>query len=378
MSAHLARLFLVASALTTACSTMPMLVRDHSSPISRPHDTFKVLTYNALHGLEVGQFWVRPGESPEERGARFQLRVEQLAEVQPDVILLQEVNPLPEMAEDYVHALAAQGSQYSEVHQVDACGVRVPGLALLPGLNNGLVILATAPVQLRTLEGTKLSGGFGGCQDTFGVQFGELRYALIAEVQRPASAMKHIVVSTHLHSGFERDAALLHDPMAAQAQGHIMRYDQLMAELKQDQERRLSELRTIAELLQPYQASGEYAGIIIGGDFNFKPDAPEYTEAQRLGFQDSAHLDPQMAMLKIYDPIKQSPRQARRGQTPRRIGVGDFGGDSTGPAGNCRPISADSQTTPTHRLPVLHGLPAKYMHYAAPFRGAHGARRHWF
>jgi len=166
-----------------ACAGMPGFMRPtpESGSLS---DTFTVLSYNALHGLEVGRFWVRPGESSEQRAARFLLRIRQLAEVQPDLILLQEVNPLPDMAEDYIRALGDMGLQYAEIHQVDACGLRLaPGLAILPGLNNGLVILAKAPLNIRKIEGLKLSGP-GSCNDKWGIQFGELRYALIAECRR--------------------------------------------------------------------------------------------------------------------------------------------------------------------------------------------------
>lgn len=297
----------LASALLTcwlvACSGTAGF-RDRTNPIlpSPPPDTFKVLTYNALHGLDVDRFWVRPGESNEQHEARFSLRIQQIAQAQPDVILLQEVNPLPAMAEDYVQALDKQGLKYAEVHQVDACGLRVPGLAIIPGLNNGLVILAKAPFQLHKLDGVKLSGGPGGCQDSFGIQFGELRYALIAEIQQAGSAMKHLVVSTHLHSGVERDAHFLDDLMEAHRLRRVMRYDQLMAELVLDQERRLMELHTLVESLQQYQTSRGYAGVIIGGDFNFEPGSPEYRELRRLGLEDSATLDPQMPMLNTYDP----------------------------------------------------------------------------
>ena len=173
----------------TGCQTMPGFMQPTPQPVSPP-TTFKVLTYNTLHGLEVSKLWVRQAETDDQHRARFTLRIKQLAEAQPDVILLQEVNPLPAMAEDYVQSLKQQGLEYAEVHQVDACGLRLaPGLAILPGLNNGLVILAKAPLTIRKLDGLKLSGPFGGCGDYAGVQFGELRYALLAEVIDPATEM---------------------------------------------------------------------------------------------------------------------------------------------------------------------------------------------
>ena len=166
--------------LLTGCQAMPGFMSPTPQPVSPP-TTFKVLTYNTLHGLEVGKLWVRQVETGEQHKARFTLRIKQLAEAQPDMILLQEVNPLPAMVEDYIQALKQQGLDYAEVHQVDACGLRLaPGLAILPGLNNGLAILAKAPLTIRKVDGLKLSGPLGGCGDYAGVQFGELRSCLLS------------------------------------------------------------------------------------------------------------------------------------------------------------------------------------------------------
>ncbi len=284
-----------------ACAGRPDFM--HRAPTAPPStDTFKVLTYNALHGLEVDRFWVSPGESAEQRAARFGLRIRQLVETKPDLILLQEVNPLPAMAEDYVQALKAFDLDYSEVHQVDACGLRVPGLALLPELNNGLVILAKAPLGIRKLEGLKLSGPIGGCRDSIGLQFGEFRYALIAEVTAPATGMQYLVATMHLHSGIERDAKVLQDLMEAQSQGRLHRYEQLMIELKRDEERRRMELQKLMDALQRYQHKEAYAGVIFGGDLNFEIGSPEYQELERHSFQDTAHLAAGMPMWNTYDP----------------------------------------------------------------------------
>jgi len=95
--------------LLSGCQAMPGLMPVALPPVSPP-TTFKVLTYNTLHGLEVGKLWVRQVETDEQHRARFTLRIKQLAEAQPDVILLQEVNPLPAMAGDYVQALKQQGA----------------------------------------------------------------------------------------------------------------------------------------------------------------------------------------------------------------------------------------------------------------------------
>ena len=289
--------------LLSACSTMPEFMR--TAPPSPPQSkTFTVVTYNTLHGLEVGKFWVRQIETDEQYRARFTLRIKQLAEAQPDVILLQEVNPLPAMAHDYVEALAQQGLHYAEVHQVDACGLRLaPSLAILPGLNNGLVILAKAPLTIRKLDGLKLSGPIGGCGDYAGVQFGELRYALLAEVTAPATGMTYLVATMHLHSGIERDAKVLHELMEAHSQGHLQYYDQLMAELKMDEHRRQMELYTLTDALRQHQMHRRYDGIILGGDLNFEVESPEYQQLGRAGFTDTAQIATGMPMWNTYDPM---------------------------------------------------------------------------
>ncbi|MGH7232641.1 MAG: endonuclease/exonuclease/phosphatase family protein [Nitrospiraceae bacterium] len=279
---------------------MPTTSYSAPSDATSSPDTFKVLTYNTLHGLHVERFWVRPGEMIEQQLARFDLRVDQLAEAQPDLALLQEVNPLPHMAEKYVAALKARDLNYSQVHQVDACGLRVPGVALLKDLNNGLVILAKAPLRVRKLDGLKLSGT-GSCHDQVGWQLGELRYALIAEVTSPATQSKYLVSTAHLHSGIERDMYFLHTLMDAHQQGHLMHYDHLMNALKTDQELRLRELHTWINALHRYQEEGPYVGLIIGGDFNFEPGSPEYRELERFGLQDTAEVA-HMPMLNTYNP----------------------------------------------------------------------------
>ena len=282
----------------------PETERPHSDAQTRvSSDAFRIMTYNTLHGLEVGKFWVYYVESDAARADRFMLRVSQLAQAQPDVILLQEVNPLPDMAGHYVRALKERGLSYSQVHQVDACGLRLaPGLAVVPGLNNGLVILAKKPLTIRKLEGLKLSGSFGTCSDYAGVQFGELRYALLAEVTFPLTGLSYLVATMHLHSGIERDAVLLHNLMVAHNQGLLQHYDHLMSKLQQDQHRREMELHALVQSIRRHKLHEQYAGVIFGGDLNFEAGSPEYQEIERAGFTDTAQLAVGMPMWSTYDP----------------------------------------------------------------------------
>ena len=291
--------------LLEGCSGIGLEPRVHEENANRM-SRFSVLTYNTLHGLEVGRYSVRLGESEEEHAARLAIQIKQMTAAAPDLMLLQEVNPLPDAAIAYVDGLKKSGLDYDEVHQVDACGVRLVGnVAILPGLNNGLVVLAKAPLRIRKLEGLKLSGGMGGCRDSTGVQFGELRYALIAEIENPVIKKKLLAVSLHLHSGIERDEYFTERIIVGQLQGRIPKEgeaQQILAALAEDRERRIEELRILVKKLRTLQTEGHYVGVVIGGDFNFEPDSPEYRALYDAGLRDTYMLARRTGELHSYDP----------------------------------------------------------------------------
>jgi endonuclease/exonuclease/phosphatase family metal-dependent hydrolase len=272
--------------VSTAC-TESIPVRE---PSGTPLPRIKLLTYNTLHGLAPSGFTVKAGESKEVRQARLDLQFRQLSVIQPDVLLLQEVNPLPEMAERYVAAMKGFDLQYASVHQVDACGVRLaPGLAVVPGLNNGLAVLTKAPLRVRKVKGLKLSGGFGRCDDYAGFQTGELRYALISEIENPDTGRKLLTVSLHLHSDIERNAFFIQKINQAVEEGKVRRedFEGIVAAIEKGQERRLQEIRILLKEIEKLNAEGTYLGVLVGGDFNFEPDDPEYRELERAGLKDT-------------------------------------------------------------------------------------------
>jgi endonuclease/exonuclease/phosphatase family metal-dependent hydrolase len=288
-----------------ACTAPVRESAPRHEPTGEPMQRVRVLTYNTLHGLDTSGITVKASESKEVRQARLDLQFRQLSVVEPDVILLQEVNPLPEMAGAYVAALKGFGLQYTAVHQVDACGVRLaPGAAVVPGLNNGLVVLAKSPLRVRKVKGLKLSGGLGGCQDFMGLQFGELRYALIAAVENPNTTREFLVVNTHLHSGLERDAFFVRKIAEAQEHGRVRSEDakKLVAAFEQGQRRRLTEVRTLINEVLRLKAKRKSLGVVLGGDLNFEPDSPEYHELENVGLRDTYAIATSSGDVHSYDP----------------------------------------------------------------------------
>jgi len=300
--------FLWFCASIVACSSTASSVRDQGeSPLASAHPpvTFKFLTYNALHGLTTGRFGVAPGETPEQNETRFQLLMKQFEHERPDVVFLQEVNPLPQRAERYVTALEALGLRYRVVYQVDACGVRLSGeKALFPELNNGLAILAREELELKKIMGLQLSGDLGNCKTSSGFQLRELRYGLIADIGLPGSRERYLLASTHLHSGFETGGQFMGMLADLYREGRFREYPTFKWEIEQSRLRRIGELNVLIRMLNKLKRERGYAGIIIAGDLNFEQDFPEYEEVRLLQFTDTTLLGGQGRELYTADPIR--------------------------------------------------------------------------
>ena len=274
------------------------------APKAFPPKTFKVLTYNVWHGLHAGPFWVTLIESPEQQEARFRLQVNQMIKEAPDIILLQEVNPLPKRAEEYVEALNEFGLEYTEVHQVDACGLRVSAKkALIPELNNGLVTLVKKEYQVKRIQGLKILGSFGMCRSTWGFQLQELRYALIVEITWPGSEIKYLVANVHKHSGFDASTKFLQQVKELKGKDASQVYSQIKKPFKDSQRKRKEGLTLLMEALSRLRHDGGYAGILLGGDFNFEPDSREYKKALKLGLLDTHEMAVREGELYTLDPV---------------------------------------------------------------------------
>jgi endonuclease/exonuclease/phosphatase family metal-dependent hydrolase len=266
--------------------------------------TFKILTYNIWHGLHVGPYWVRLDETPDQHEARFNLQVGQIAEEAPDLIFLQEVNPLPKQAARLVEALQKFGLEYTEIHQVDACGLRVAqSVALMPDLNNGMVILAKTYLKLKKNTAVKILGTFGMCRSTRGFQLEELRYALIGEITWPGTSTKYLVVNVHKHSGLDASVEFLSKLKEVHAQEELHEYKAIKKKLKEPVAKRKEGLVVLNEALQQLRRTGQYEGVILAGDFNFEPQSREYQKVVRLGFTDTHDLSGHQGELFTLDPI---------------------------------------------------------------------------
>jgi len=115
----------------------------------------RLLTLNVWSGLDYqGLFRMGEYETAPERQARYGALVASLKALSPDVIAVNEANPLP----SYLRRLAADLG-YEQIHFPALAGVRLGPLGLPVNLREGDGLLARRELGLRFTGRRRLSGG---------------------------------------------------------------------------------------------------------------------------------------------------------------------------------------------------------------------------
>lgn len=243
----------------------------------------KLLTYNLWHGLS-GRGFIKMSElEPRDRPHKRTLRqIELLDEIRPDIIFLQEVNPLHEKLPLFMDELNLSGEGQS-----DLCGVKLQFLGPPFNLNSGIALLARPNLNFQRVTGLKLSGPLGIVGSRFAFQLQESRFALICEAQIPQLG-RILLVCTHLHHGFELTPSLrwaLEDLVSRDVISWRA-HSEILASSARSVARRDHELDVLFSYLEKIQL--EYDGLILAGDLNVDPDSPMLTRLTERGLVDLA------------------------------------------------------------------------------------------
>ena len=221
-------------------------------------ERLKVLTYNVWHGFwrtPARELLILPSESDRERRDRYRVQSEELERTAPDMVLAQEVHPLPWRAREIAERLG-----HRSVHQLVSCGLRFLNLGIPWQIRSGLVMTARPEFRLEALSAPVLSGRVGYCNDWLGLQLEETRRALLGRV-RLADGRRLLVVTTHLHSSTLGGAART--------------------------ERRLSEVEALLLAIERERSRDPtIAGVVLGGDLNAMSDSKPIERLRAAGFVD--------------------------------------------------------------------------------------------
>ncbi len=123
-----------------------------------PAETVDLLLFNTWNGLSRGGFFAEKDlEEPGARDFRRELLERGIAEYEPDILGLLELNPLPKSAESLGETFSLKS-----VYQADRGGVRIGPVGLPANLRSGMALFCGKEFPLEDRAVRKLTGGMPG------------------------------------------------------------------------------------------------------------------------------------------------------------------------------------------------------------------------
>jgi endonuclease/exonuclease/phosphatase family metal-dependent hydrolase len=238
--------------------------------------SLKILTINVWSGLDYkGSFRVGDYEPGETKELRFRWLVSQIKELGPDIIFVQEANPV----QRYSGNLAAE-LEMEEVHQVVNAGIKLGAVGIPANLREGLAILARPKLNIRKTGTWKLSGPAGKHSDLFSFHLDEVVLALAAEITLDKQEV--LLVNVHLAAAppIPADLQALSSYMLKERGMMSEAFDLAIKKWRHRLKRRQEEIKILLGRLE--QAEGG-APRIIAGDFNAGPESPEIKLFRKMG-----------------------------------------------------------------------------------------------
>lgn len=265
--------------------------------LPRPDLFFSIATLNTWHGLSgQGKLSFSSYENRKERVARLRRQVAQLSALEADVIVLQEVNPLPFRAYWYASQLSKR-CYFSAVNS----GLKL-GWGFPTNLSEGLAILCPRGWTSHFVGEKPLSGGFRFSPLRFSAvvnpflsfQFHESRSAMAVRIQVPKNrqigtfrgSSQILLCAAHLHhvpsmSGAVR--GLLEDESANGLTNDEREI--ILERLQVAEARRVSELDVLVDWIETIRKPGE--AVLLCGDFNAEPESAAVDVLARRGWVDA-------------------------------------------------------------------------------------------
>ena len=270
--------------LIGACGGVP---EPFSSPKEQKAVSLKIINYNLWHGLgNKGWFKREEIEPPSHREQRYKAQIKLFKEAKPDILFLQELNPVDSLSEKISKEL-----KMPYIFQETNCGMSVLGLSLPSNLNMGLAILARPPLKIKKILGLKLSGPPGFCGDSsLTFQYGEFRYALFALAYHPQYG-SFLLVNTHFHHGVEWSPKVRAKIESWRKSGVLSLSQKLELEkaLSKSNLRREEELKNVFSQISQLKKHYGNIPLIFAGDLNSTAQSPIYKKIiENYKLKDSA------------------------------------------------------------------------------------------
>lgn len=241
-----------------------------------------LMTINVWSGLTYrGMRTMGAYEPPVRSEQRFQALVAEIERLRPDIIGINEANPLPQYAERL-----ARATGYDCIWRMGVSGLRLGRWGVPVNLREGDAILARKGLGLRAAGGAKL-GGFGFVGRHCSLHTGDLTQVVLGKLTAAGQDIYTAVTHWHLAPRFANDAAVLSE--LQDRYGYSAReYRQAKLRLARDKSWKTGETLRMAAWLRQKVPQG--VPLIVMGDFNAAPDWPEMRHIIGQGLSDAGPL----------------------------------------------------------------------------------------
>ncbi len=279
-------------------------------------DELTAVTINVWSGLDYeGTLKMGEYESREVREGRYQILLSELKTLDPDVVALNEANPLPRYARRLARDL-----NMDFVYAVGMGGLRIGPVGIPTNFREGDAILARKGLGLRSLGKERLSGR-GIITNFITLHASESNQVIGATIVKDGRTV--YLFNTHTHASPPLDPALFTELDALFAEGKLTEDE--LARAKQSivdgQKWRADETVKLLSFIARKVPAG--APVVLMGDFNAEADTPEMKPVFEEGFIDTfsaANPDAPGYTWNPFDNLNGAYYEKPRGkQTPDKI-----------------------------------------------------------
>ena len=235
-----------------------------ASGSSKPRQEIHILTINVWSGLTYKGFF-KMGRHRNNPETRYGLLVSEIRKLNPDVIAVQEANPLPH----YANRIAAD-LDYQVIYSVALGGIRLGSFGIPTNMREGDAILVKKPWAIEEL-GRKCLCGAGIATNWFCFHLDEITQVLLGRTV--VNGRPLYLYNVHLHSG------PFHGPALDDALGCLsqemsqQQVEEARKGVRKDMERRKIEIGNLMRFVEGTLPPGMPAVIL--GDFNTTVESGE-------------------------------------------------------------------------------------------------------
>lgn len=217
----------------------------------------RILTINVWSGLTYKGF-LKMGECEHQPEKRYESLLSEIRRLAPDVIAIQEANPLPRYAKRLATDL-----DYEVIYSVALGGIRFGSFGIPTNMREGQAILVKKPWTVQALAKKRLEGK-GIATNWFCLQFRETTQTLLGRAVINDKPL--YIYNLHLHSGPFHGSALNASLKRLIEELPREKVEKARREVERDIESREKEIKNLMKFIDDTLPQGMPA--ILMGDFN--------------------------------------------------------------------------------------------------------------